>query len=261
MEILGIDIGGSGIKGAPIDTKNGSLLADRYRIATPSPATPARVARVISEILVHFNWKGPIGCGFPAAIQHGVAQTASNIDKAWVGTNVEQLFTNQTGMSTIVLNDADAAGLAEVYFGAGKGVEGLVFMVTVGTGLGTALITDGKLVPNTELGHIKIKKGIVAEPYASDATKKKLDLSWKQWAKRFEDYLQEIEKLFFPDLILVGGGTSKRFEKFVDHLDIKTPIRPAQLLNNAGMIGAAKAAELKIIRKQTAGLREERPLS
>ena len=255
MEILGIDIGGSGIKGAPIDTNNGILLADRHRISTPSPATPNSVARVVSEMLMHFGWKGPIGCGFPAAIQKGVALTASNIDKAWIGTHVEQLFTQTTGVPTTVLNDADAAGLAEVYFGAGKGIHGLVFMVTVGTGLGTALIADGKLVPNTELGHIRLKKGIVAEPYASDSTKKKLDLSWKQWAKRFEDYLQEIEKLFYPDLILIGGGTSKRFEKFAPHLDLNTPIRPAKLLNNAGMIGAAKAAELKIKRSQTTALR------
>ncbi len=244
MEILGIDIGGSGIKGAVINTEAGELISDRFRIETPAPATPHNVAEVIGVMVSHFSWKGPVGCGFPAALRDGVALTASNIHESWIGTNVAELFSQQTGLAFTLLNDADAAGLAEAHFGAGKGQNGVVFIVTVGTGLGTALCIDGTLIPNTELGHIRLKKG-VAEPYASDAARKKHDLSWKQWAKRFEDYLKEIEKLFYPSLIIVGGGTSKRFEKFEDHIDIKTPIIPAKLLNNAGMIGAAFAARLR----------------
>lgn len=244
MNILGIDIGGSGIKGAIIDTEQGSLITDRFRIATPAPATPKKVAEVVSDMVKHFDWKGPIGCGFPAAIKDGKALTASNIHKSWIGMNVVDLFSSQTGLPVTLLNDADAAGLAEVHFGAGKGQEGLILMVTVGTGLGTALCIDGKLIPNTELGHIRLKKG-VAEPYASDSTRKKQDLSWKQWGNRIEDYFQEIEKLLYPNLIIIGGGTSKRFEKYENYIDIETPIVPAKLLNNAGMIGAAFAASLK----------------
>ena len=250
MNILGIDIGGSGIKGAIIDTEQGILTADRFRIATPTPATPEKVAEVVAEIVEHFDWKGPIGCGFPAAIKEGKALTASNIHKSWIGMNVVDLFSSYTGLPITLLNDADAAGLAEVHFGAGKGQEGLILLVTVGTGLGTALCIDGILIPNTELGHIRLKKGI-AEPYAADSTRKKLDLSWKQWAKRIEEYFREIEKLLYPNLIIIGGGTSKRFEKYENHIDIETPIVPAQLLNNAGMIGAAFAASLKA--KELAG--------
>ena len=244
MNILGIDIGGSGIKGAIIDTEQGVLTTDRFRIATPTPATPDKVAEVVVEMVDHFEWKGPIGCGFPAAIKGGKALTASNIHKSWIGMNVVDLFSSKTGLPVTLLNDADAAGLAEVHFGAGKGQEGLILMVTVGTGLGTALCIDGKLIPNTELGHIRLKKGI-AEPYAADSTRKKQDLSWKQWGKRIEEYFREIEKLLYPNLIIIGGGTSKRFEKYENYIDIETPITPAKLLNNAGMIGAAFAASLK----------------
>ncbi len=241
MKILGIDVGGSGIKGAPIDIQKGVLLEEKYRIPTPNPSTPDKVIKVIREIADHFQWKAPIGCGFPSPIQRGIALKASNISKEWIGTNVEKLITTHTGLPCKVLNDADAAGLGEVTFGAGEGNKGVVFVVTVGTGLGTALFTEGILVPNTELGHIRLKPGI-AEPYASDAAKKREDLSWKQWASRFNEYLYEIEHLFYPDLIIIGGGTSKKFDKYSSYFDTQTEIIPAKLLNEAGMIGAAYAA-------------------
>ncbi len=246
MKILGIDVGGSGIKGAPVDIKRGALLADRYRIPTPQPSTPEKVSEVIKDIADHFDWKGPIGCGFPAPIQKGIALKASNISKEWIGTNVEKLISRTTGSPCKVLNDADAAGLGEVTFGSNAGMSGVTFVVTVGTGLGTALFTDGILVPNTELGHIRLKSGI-AEPYASDATKKREDLTWKQWAKRFNEYLHEVEKLFYPDLIIIGGGTSKKFDKYSSYFDTQAEIVPARLLNEAGMIGAAYAARTFVL--------------
>ena len=242
MKVFGIDVGGSGIKGAPVNVKTGELLFDRHRIPTPHPATPKEVAKVVKQLVDHFDWKdGPIGCGFPSPIQKGVALRATNIDKKFIGTNVEKLLSETTKCPVKVLNDADAAGMGEVKFGAGKGVEGLIFVVTVGTGLGTALFTDGHLVPNTELGHLQLKVG-KAEPYASDATKKRLKLSWEEWGKRFNMYLNEIESLFYPDLIIIGGGTSKRFEKYEKYLKLDTKVVPAQLLNQAGTIGAAYAA-------------------
>lgn len=243
VKALGIDVGGSGIKGAPVDLKKGQLLDERHRIPTPNPSTPQALAKVIKELVDHFEWDGYIGCGFPAPIQRGIAVRASNIDKQWIGTHVENLISDATGLPVKVVNDADAAALAEMKFGAGADQDGLVFLVTVGTGLGTALFTEGHLVPNTELGHIILPEHGEAEPYASDATKKRLDLSWEEWAHRFNLYLQEIESLFYPDLIIVGGGTSKRFEKFSDLISTTCPVVPAQLLNNAGIIGGALAAK------------------
>ncbi|MGC9396158.1 MAG: polyphosphate--glucose phosphotransferase, partial [Anaerolineae bacterium] len=217
MGILGIDIGGSGIKGAVVDTETGEFLADRHRIPMPEGAKPQDVAKVVKKIKKHFAWKGPIGCCFPASIQHGVARTAANVDKNWIGTNAEQLFSGATGCPVRVLNDADAAGLAEMRFGAGKGIDGLVLIVTIGTGLGTALFTDGVLVPNTELGHIEMN-GKDAELQASDAARKREDLSWKAWAKRFDQYLNAMRALLWPDLIILGGGASKKLKKFSRHL-------------------------------------------
>ncbi len=242
MEILGIDIGGSGIKGAPIETRTGAFLADRHRIATPEGAKPVDVAKVVKKLARHFAWQGAIGCCFPASIQHGVARTAANVDKTWIGTNIEQLFAAATGCPVRVLNDADAAGLAEMRFGAGKGVGGLVLIVTIGTGLGTALFTDGVLVPNTELGHIEMN-GKDAELQASDAARKREDLSWEVWAGRFDQYLRTMKALLWPDLIILGGGGSKRLDKFRRYLTVDTPIVPAATLNDAGIIGAALAAE------------------
>jgi len=241
MEILGIDIGGSGIKGAPVDIKSGDLLADRYRIATPPGAKPHDVAKTAERIAKNFDWKGPIGICFPAVIQQGIARTAANVDKSWIGTHAEALFTQATKCPVRVLNDADAAGLAEIHFGVGKGIKGMVLIITIGTGLGTALFVDGHLVPNTELGHIEIA-GEDAELSTSDAARKRDKLSWKQWAKRFDVYLNTMQRLFWPDLIILGGGASKKLDKFIDYLTVDAKIVPAESRNEAGIIGAALAA-------------------
>jgi polyphosphate glucokinase len=242
LNILGVDIGGSGVKGAPVNIETGELAADRHRIPTPSPATPKSVAKTLSKLTKHFDWSGPMGCGFPAVIHHGVAKTASNIDKEWIGTNVIQLFESATGCPLNVVNDADAAGIAEVAYGAGRGIKGIVLMLTVGTGIGSALFVDGKLLQNTEFGHFHLN-GKIAEKYAADAVRKKEDLSWKKWAKRFNEYLNHVESLIWPDLIIIGGGVSKKFEKYAKHLHTETPVVPAELLNHAGIIGAALAAK------------------
>ena len=242
MEVLGIDIGGSGIKGAPIDTKNGNLLDERFRIPTPQPATPKRVAKTVAKLADHFDWKKPIGCGFPAAIPNGKVTTASNIDQSWIDVNVSDLFSKETKCETYVLNDADAAGLAEMKFGAGKNNKGIVLIITIGTGLGTAMFTNGQLLPNTEFGHIMVN-GKIGEHYASDAVRKNENLSWKKWAKRFNQYLLRIEELLWPDLIILGGGASKRTEKFLQYLTVNAEVVPAQLLNHAGIIGAALYAK------------------
>lgn len=240
-EILGIDIGGTGIKGAPVDVENGSLLAPRFRLLTPSPSKPKPMAETVAEIARHFAWTGPIGCGFPALVQAGVVRSAANIHKKWIGVDAQALFAEVTGCPVIVLNDADAAGLAEMTFGAGRGRNGVVMIITIGTGLGTALFLDGQLVPNTELGHIEIG-GQDAELRASDAARQRDKLSWKRWAKRFNKYLNTLERLFSPDLFILGGGASKKHEKFIPLLSVRAEILPAQLLNEAGIIGAALAA-------------------
>ena len=241
MKILGIDVGGSGIKGAPVNTKTGDLLAPRYRIPTPQPSKPKAVARVVAEIADHFEWDGPIGVGFPAPIQRGVALTAANIHKKWVGTNAAKLFTKATGCPVTVLNDADAAGLAEMKFGAGRRHKGVVLLVTIGTGLGTSVFTNGHLVPNTEFGHIEIG-GQDAEQFASDAARKREDLSWEVWGARLNTYLLRMEALLWPDLIILGGGVSKKFTRFRPSLTVRAEVVPAATLNEAGIIGAALAA-------------------
>ena len=240
-EILGIDIGGSGIKGAPVDVDSGSLLASRFRIPTPSPAKPRPVAETVAQIAHHFAWKGPIGCGFPAIVQAGVVRSAANVDKKWIGVNAQTLFTETCACPVTVMNDADVAGLAEMAFGAGRGRQGVVLLITIGTGLGSALFTDGHLVPNTELGHMEMD-GVDAELRASDAARQREDLSWKSWAKRFNRYLCMLERLFSPDLLILGGGASKDYKKFLPHLHLQCEVIPAQLLNEAGIIGAALAA-------------------
>ena len=245
MQILGVDIGGSGIKGAIVDTSTGELVSERHRIETPQPATPEAVAPVLAQLTRHFNWTGLIGCGFPAAIQHGIVRTASNIAPSFIGTNIDRLFSDATQCPCFNLNDADAAGIAEIEFGESANRSGVVLMVTIGTGLGTALFTDGNLIPNTELGHIYLENGKKAEHYTSDAVRKAEDLSWKRWSKRFNFYLSSMEKLFWPDLIILGGGASKKFEKFQDQLTIEAPVKPASFLNQAGIVGAALYAKLK----------------
>jgi polyphosphate glucokinase len=240
--VLGLDIGGSGIKGAIVDTKNGKLLTDRYRIETPSPATPDAVAEVIKKVSSHFDWKGAIGAGYPGVVQNGIVRTAANVDKSWINTDIDKLITKVTKCPAHVLNDADAAGMAEMKFGAGAGFKGVVMLVTIGTGLGTVMFTGGKLVPNLELGHI-ILKGDDAEKYASDAARKNDNLSWEEWGKRFNEYLLRLEYLVWPDLIILGGGASKKEDLFLKHLTTRAKVVPAQYQNNAGMVGAALAAK------------------
>lgn len=244
QKLLGIDIGGSGIKGAIVNLKDGSLITERHRIPTPQPATPQAVANVVKELVDHFEYKGPVGCGFPAALNHGVAQTASNISKKWIGVNAEELFSKTTKLPFIVINDADAAAMAEMKFGAGKGKKGVTFLITVGTGIGTAIFLDDKLLPNTELGHLHLPgQKTVAEKYVSDAARKREELSWTEWAKRFNQYVNYIHQKFYPDRFIIGGGASKKFDKFEEYLTVPVPIYPCQLLNQAGIIGAAVAAE------------------
>ena len=246
MQILGVDIGGSGIKGAIVDTETGILLTDRHRIDTPKPPTPAAIAEVVNQLSEHFNWEGVIGCGFPAAIQQGVVRTASNISKTFIGTDIDQLFTEATRLPCFSVNDADAAGMAEIHFADESARNGVVLLVTIGTGIGTAIFSDGKLVPNTELGHVFLENGRIAEHFTSDAVRKNEDLGWKVWGNRFNAYLTLMERLFWPDTIILGGGASKKFDKFKEHLTVEAPVKPATFLNQAGIVGAALYAESKL---------------
>ena len=252
MHVLGIDVGGSGIKGAPIDPSTGKLVRERIRIPTPDPATPGAVARVVAEIVHHFeDVEGPLGVTFPARVKNGVTLTAANVDDAWIGTDAAALFSERTGRTVTVLNDADAAGAAEMRYGAGNNCDGIVLMLTFGTGIGSALFHDGVLIPNTELGHLEMK-GTKAEWYASDRVRKHEDLSWTAWAERVQAYLLHVEFLFAPDLIIIGGGVSKpkRTKKYLDHLHTQAPLVPAKLCNEAGIVGAAltaaRAAEMEL---------------
>ncbi len=227
--LLGVDIGGSGIKGAPINIETGELLAERYRLPTPVKARPEEVAETVAKLAEHFEWKGPIGFGFPAVIRDGVVHTAANIHDSWIGTNVEELFGKETGCPCYVLNDADAAGLAEIKFGIGKSYpKGEIIMITIGTGLGTAIFVDGKLVPNTELGHLVIR-GKDAEARASDAARQAKEMSWKKWSKYLDEYLQYLERLFWPNLFVLGGGVSKVADKYIPRLHLQTEVVAAQL--------------------------------
>jgi polyphosphate glucokinase len=239
--ILGIDIGGTGIKGAPVDLDKGTLAADRFRIPTPPGGSPGDVARVVSEIVAHFDTTGPVGCTFPAVMRHGVALTAANVDKAWIGTDAQALFEGEVRRPFVVVNDADAAGIAEVEHGAGKDEAGTIVLVTLGTGIGSALFTEGVLVPNTEFGHLEIR-GKAAEQRASEKAREEHDLSWDKWAKRVNEVLIHIEALICPDLFIIGGGVSKKSEKFLPLLEVRAKVVPAQLLNEAGIVGAAIAA-------------------
>lgn len=246
MKILGVDVGGTGVKGAVIETVTGELASERLRIESPRPATPESIGSTIQDLVERHGWRGPIGIGFPAAIQRGVARTAANIDRAFIGLAVDDHFATQTGCPVQVANDADVAGLAEMRFGAGKDVAGVVLIVTIGTGLGTALFSDGHLLPNTELGHILLDNGWEAERYASEAVRESQNLKWKDWGDRFNHYLCAMENLFWPDLIVLGGGASKKLHKFASRITTQTPVVPARFLNNAGMVGAALFAEEKL---------------
>ncbi|MGW5685338.1 polyphosphate--glucose phosphotransferase [Nonomuraea sp. NPDC003754] len=236
MDVLGIDIGGSGIKGAPVDVKEGTLAAERLRIPTPQPAKPEGVTEVVSQIVEHFSWEGPVGVTFPGVVVNGVVRTAANVHRSWVGVDAGKLFGGAR-----VLNDADAAGLAEATFGEGRGRDGVVIMLTFGTGIGSAVFTDGRLVPNTELGHLELN-GKDAERRASDKAREDHALSWDKWAERVEEYLKHVEMLFSPSLFIIGGGVSKKADKFLPHVRIDTPVVPARLQNEAGIIGAALMA-------------------
>src|SRR6516165_1956006 len=241
MQALGIDIGGSGIKGAPVDVATGKFLTERQKIATPRPAVPDAIADVVKQLASSFSWSGPVGITFPGVVTDGVTRTAANLDRKWIGVDAAALFGRATGDQVKVLNDADAAGVAEMTFGAGVGQRGTVLMLTFGTGIGSALFTDGLLVPNTELGHIEIR-GHDAETRASERAKELHDMSWGKWAGRVDEYLQHIEALLSPHLIIVGGGISKQSEKWVPRLTgIRARVVPAALLNDAGIVGAAMA--------------------
>ncbi|TGB08506.1 polyphosphate--glucose phosphotransferase [Streptomyces sp. MZ04] len=243
MQIFGVDIGGSGIKGAPVDLDRGDLAQERHKVLTPHPATPDGVADKVREVVEHFAWKGPVGATFPGVITDGTARTAANVDKSWIGTDIQALASDRLGgVPVTVLNDADAAGVAEMHFGAGRGHKGTVLLLTFGTGIGSALFTGGRLVPNTELGHLELH-GHDAEKRASSKAKEDENLSWEHWARRVQKYLVHVEMLFSPELVIIGGGVSRKAEKFLPLIKgIRAELVPAQLQNNAGIVGAAMAA-------------------
>jgi len=242
MQILGIDIGGTGIKGGLVDVEVGELLGEeRFRLRTPRPATPESVTETVAGVVDHFRWQGQVGCGFPAVVRHGCVCTAANISNKWIGCDARSMFERDTECTFTVLNDADVAGLAEMRFGAGRGHQGVVLVLTLGTGIGSALFINGQLVPNTEFGHIEIN-GRNAERWAADSVRENKALSWKKWAKRVDEYLHAVQFYLWPELIIIGGGVSKKHQKFLRYLTVDAEVVPAQLRNQAGIIGAAAAA-------------------
>jgi polyphosphate glucokinase len=241
---FGVDIGGSGIKGSPVDIDAGVLAEERMRIPTPQPSTPDAVADSVAEIVEKFAWTGPVGVTLPCVIKEGVALTAANIDKGWIGTDAQSLFAERLGRDRdeiVVLNDADAAGVAEMKVGAGVGHQGQVVVLTFGTGIGSAMFIDGKLVPSTEFGHIEVD-GHDAESQAAASVKDDLELSYEEWAPRVTRYIQSLEKFIWPDLIIAGGGVSRKGHKWIPLLETRTPVVAAALRNDAGIVGAAMAA-------------------
>lgn len=237
--ILGIDVGASGIKGAIVNVETGELVTERIKLVTPKPATPEAVTEVIAELTRQSGYEGNLlGCGFPAIIHHGVAKSAANIDPSWIQTNVEAMISEATGMKVVAVNDADAAGLAEARYGKGKGRMGTVVLITVGSGLGSALFTDGHLVRNSEFGHIYLH-GMVAEHYISNTARKKYEMSWTGFGLRFNEYLHHLNRIISPDLVIIGGGMSNNWDLFSAHIDVDMEVTTAQMLNNAGIIGAA----------------------
>ncbi|WP_406862904.1 polyphosphate--glucose phosphotransferase [Streptomyces sp. HUAS MG47] len=245
MNVFGVDIGGSGIKGAPVDLARGDLTEPRHKVLTPHPATPDGVAGCVAEVVRHFGWSGPVGVTFPGVVTGSTVRTAANVDKGWIDTDAGRLLSERLdGLPVTVLNDADAAGVAEMTFGAGRGRKGTVVLLTLGTGIGSAVFTEGRLVPNTELGHLELK-GHDAEKRASTKAKEDEDLSWEHWAgRRLKKYLAHVEMLFSPELFIIGGGVSRKADRFLPLLDgIRAEIVPAELQNNAGIVGAAMAAK------------------
>ncbi len=239
MEVLGIDVGGSGTKGALVHMETGEMLTERYRIPTPESRKPEAMAEVVAEIVHHFGYKGPVGCGFPTLIKKGVCKSVGNLHDSWLDVNVEKLFEKASGNDFTVINDADAAGYATMNYGIGKGMKGLVVMITIGTGLGSGAFLDGRLLPGWELGQIPYKKYAKIEDWAAASVKEREGLSWKKWGKRFNKFLKLVELIVSPDTIILGGGTSKDFDSYKKYIDIYTPVIPAELQNHAGIIGAA----------------------
>jgi polyphosphate glucokinase len=242
VKVLGVDVGGSGIKGALVDLDSGELASERKRIRTPRPARPEAVIRTIHKIIKAFDYKGPVGVGFPAVVMDGIVRSAANVADEWVNFPGQERMAEVTGQPVTLVNDADAAGIAEMRFGAGRDCRGLVMIITLGTGIGSALFIDGRLVPNTELGHLFLSGHMEdAEEYASDRTRSQEDLSWKVWAGRLDEYLRHLEAIFSPAQFILGGGVSKQHRRYFRHLTVGTPVAPAQLRNEAGIVGAAMA--------------------
>jgi len=242
MVVLGIDIGGSGIKGALVNSLTGEMLTERHRIPTPPSRKPKEMTKVVAELAKHFDHKGPVGVGFPTVIKHGICKSPGNLHKKWLNVNVPDLFADATGLPVTVINDADAAGYATMNYGIGKGKMGLVLMITIGTGLGSGAFLDGELIPNFELGQIPYKKYKKIELWAAASAKEREGLSYKEWGNRFNKFLELVDLIISPDLIILGGGTSKKFDEFKEYITIETPVIPAELQNEAGIIGAAAAA-------------------
>ena len=239
--VLGIDIGGTGIKAAPVDVAEGRLLADRLKLPTPRPAAPDAMAPIVRQLVDHFQWDGQVGITFPGVVAAGTIRSAANLDPGWIGIDAHEFLGAATGRTVTVLNDADAAGIAEMRFGAGRGQPGTVLLLTLGTGIGSALFYNGVLVPNTEFGHIEIH-GKDAEERASERAREEQDLSWGKWASHVDTYLDKMEALLSPDLIIIGGGISRKSGKFLPRLTLRARVVPASLQNEAGIVGAAMAA-------------------
>ena len=239
--VVGVDIGGTGIKAAPVDIATGELAAERIRLPTPSPATPQAVAAAVDGVLKEIGMAGPVGVAVPAVVRGGIVETASHIDTAWIGIDAADFFSRVTGRATAVLNDADAAGVAEVRFGAGRGQAGVVAVITLGTGIGSALFTDGTLVPNSELGHLPLHHGR-AEEWAAESVRQRDHVSWEKYARRLQAYLELVQGVLWPQLFIIGGGISNVAHEFLPLIELRTPIVPAQLRNHAGIIGAAMRA-------------------
>jgi polyphosphate glucokinase len=242
MIVLGIDIGGTGMKGALVNSITGEMTTKRFRIPTPTSRKPKAMAKVVKQIVDYFDYTGPVGCGFPTLIRHGVCKSQGNLHKSWMNVNVKELFSEATGLPVTVINDADAAGYAAMNYGIGKGKQGFVVMITIGTGLGSGAFLDGELIPNFELGQIPYKKFKKIEEWAAASSKERDGLTYKQWGKRFNVFLEYVELIISPDLIILGGGTSKDFDQYKKYITIETPVIPAGLQNHAGIIGAAAAA-------------------
>jgi polyphosphate glucokinase len=237
-----VDVGGSGIKSALVDLDEGSLVTERLRVDTPQPATPEACTGALKTQMAEYDYDGPLGVGFPAVIRDGIVETANNIDPDWIGLEVGEVFGSATGLATTVINDADAAALAEAEFGAAAGVRGMVLTITFGTGIGSGLLIDGELVPNLELGQIELEGYVPAESHFSAKARRRENLDWDEWGERANRYLRHVDSVFNPDLMVIGGGLAKHWDKYSHTFDDRLPLVPAEMGNNAGIVGAALAA-------------------